>query len=259
MAEQLRASFHLIMCGGAGTRLWPASREGRPKQFLPLFGTLSTFQETLCACPDPAVFGRPIVITNAQYRFIVAEQLAESKIEADILLEPARRDSGPAIAAGAAFALQRDSDPVVVALAADHVVTDTAGFVAACRSAAEAAARRQASSPSACEPDRPATEYGYIRPGRSDWRATCSRSSSFVEKPDAKTAESYIAQGYLWNSGNFVFARRRSCSTNIAPSTRKPSPPRKPRSTRPASISALSRSITRCLRVGQCQLRSTMR
>src|SRR5690349_12663140 len=130
----------LIMCGGAGTRLWPASREGRPKQFLPLFGKLSTFQETLRRVSDPAVFGRPIVITNGQYRFIVAEQLAEAKIEADILLEPARRDSGPAIAAGAVFALQRSNDPIVVALAADHIVADTAAFVAACKSAAEAAA-----------------------------------------------------------------------------------------------------------------------
>src|SRR6478609_2045025 len=91
----------LIMCGGAGTRLWPSSREGRPKQFLTLLGDRSTFQETMLRVSDPAVFGRPIVITNTQYRFIVQEQLAEIGIEADILLEPMRRDSGPAIAAGA--------------------------------------------------------------------------------------------------------------------------------------------------------------
>ena len=200
MAEQV---IPLIMCGGAGTRLWPASREGRPKQFLSLFGKLSTFQETLKRVSDPAVFGRPIVITNGQYRFIVAEQLAEAKIEADILLEQARRDSGPAIAAGAAFALQRGNDPVVVALAADHVVTDTAAFVAACRSAAEAAADGKIIT-FGVRADRPATEYGYIRPGAaigSDVFAV----ESFVEKPDAETAEKYIAQGYLWNSGNFVF------------------------------------------------------
>ena len=193
----------LIMCGGAGTRLWPASREGRPKQFLSLFGKLSTFQETLKRVSDPAVFGRPIVITNAQYRFIVAEQLAEAKIEADILLEPARRDSGPAIAAGAAFALQRGNNPVVLALAADHVVTDNVGFVAACRSAADAAAEGHIVT-FGVRADRPATEYGYIRPGmpiKNDIFAV----ERFVEKPDAKTAEGYIAEGYLWNSGNFVF------------------------------------------------------
>jgi mannose-1-phosphate guanylyltransferase len=81
----------LIMCGGTGTRLWPSSRESRPKQFLPLFGKHSTFQNTLLRVADPALFGRPIIITNGQYRFLVAEQLAEIGIEADILLEPMRR------------------------------------------------------------------------------------------------------------------------------------------------------------------------
>src|ERR1700752_3012743 len=83
----------LIMCGGAGTRLWPASREGRPKQFLPLFGELSTFQETIRRVSVPGLFGRPIIVTNNQYRFLVAEQLADIGVEADIMLEPIRRDS----------------------------------------------------------------------------------------------------------------------------------------------------------------------
>ena len=107
----------LIMCGGAGTRLWPASREVRPKQFLPLFGPRSTFQDTLLRVSDAALFERPIVITNTTYRFMVLEQLAEIGLEADVLLEPMRRDSGPAIAAGAAFAQTRDKDAVVLALA----------------------------------------------------------------------------------------------------------------------------------------------
>src|SRR3989441_1857536 len=128
-----RRIIPLIMCGGAGTRLWPASREVRPKQFLPLFGTRSTFQETLSRVSDATLFERPIVITNAAYRFMVLEQLAELGIEADILLEPMRRDSGPAIAAGAAFAEMRDREAIVLALAADHVVRDNAAFVAACR------------------------------------------------------------------------------------------------------------------------------
>src|ERR1700722_9565341 len=122
----------LIMCGGAGTRLWPASREGRPKQFLALFGTRSTFQDTMLRVSDPTLFERPVVITNAAYRFMVLEQLAEIGLEADILLEPMRRDSGPAIAAGAGFAQLPDSDAGVLALAADHVVRDPDAFVAAC-------------------------------------------------------------------------------------------------------------------------------
>src|SRR5438094_1955865 len=129
----------LIMCGGAGTRLWPASREGLPKQFLQLFGRFSTFQDTVRRVSDPALFGRPIIITNSQYRFLIAEQLADIGTEADILLEPTRRDSGPAIAAGAAFAQRRDGDPIVIALAADHVVSEPVGFVAACRTGSEAA------------------------------------------------------------------------------------------------------------------------
>src|SRR6201990_2147387 len=128
-----RRIIPLIMCGGAGTRLWPASREVHPKQFLSLFGTRSTFQETLLRVADAGLFARPIVITNEAYRFMVLEQLAEIGREADVLLEPMRRDSGPAIAAGAVFAQTRDSDAVVLALAADHVVGDTDAFVTACR------------------------------------------------------------------------------------------------------------------------------
>jgi mannose-1-phosphate guanylyltransferase/mannose-6-phosphate isomerase len=193
----------LVMCGGAGTRLWPSSREGRPKQFLPLLGSRSTFQDTMRRISDPAVFARPIVITNTQYRFIVKEQLEEIGIDADILLEPTRRDSGPAIAAGAAFAAQRDGDPVVMALAADHMVSDDAAFVAACREACAAALGGRIVT-FGVRPDRPATEYGYIRPGPKIGEAVFT-VEQFVEKPDEETARRYIVEGYLWNSGNFVF------------------------------------------------------
>ena len=193
----------LIMCGGAGTRLWPASREGRPKQFLRLFGPQSTFQDTVRRVSDPTLFDRPIVITNAAYRFMVAEQLAEIGLEADVLLEPARRDSGPAIAAGAVFARTRDADAVVLALAADHVVRDPAAFVAACRRGLEGANAGRIVT-FGVTPEHPSTEYGYIRPGDTisgDIRSV----ASFVEKPDAATAAKYVADGYLWNSGNFMF------------------------------------------------------
>ena len=191
------------MCGGAGTRLWPASREGRPKQFLPLFGPHSTFQETIRRVSDPALFGRPIVVTNNQYRFLVAEQLAAIGVEADIMLEPMRRDSGPAIAAGAVFAIERGGDPAIVALAADHVVTDPAGFAKVCGLAASAAAADRIVT-FGVRPTRPATEYGYIRAGAS-LGPDIFAIEKFVEKPDAKTAERYVEEGYLWNSGNFMF------------------------------------------------------
>ncbi len=193
----------LVMCGGAGTRLWPSSREGRPKQFLPLLGARSTFQDTMLRVSDSAMFARPIVITNMQYRFIVKEQLSEIGIEADILLEPLRRDSGPAIAAGAAFGEKRDGNPVMIALAADHVVVDSAAFVAACLDAAKSAHGGHIVT-FGVKPDRPATDYGYIRPGPQIDGGVFA-VEQFVEKPDAETANRYIAEGYLWNSGNFIF------------------------------------------------------
>jgi mannose-1-phosphate guanylyltransferase/mannose-6-phosphate isomerase len=193
----------LIMCGGAGTRLWPASREVRPKQFLALFGTRSTFQETILRVSDASLFERPIVITNNAYRFMVSEQLAEIGFEADILLEPMRRDSGPAIAAGAAFAETRDSGAVVLALAADHVVADAAAFVAACREGLVAADAGRIVT-FGIAPERAAVEYGYINPG--DVVSGQVRSvKQFVEKPDAAKAAEYVKAGYLWNSGNFMF------------------------------------------------------
>ena len=191
------------MCGGAGTRLWPASREGRPKQFLPLFGPHSTFQDTIRRVSDPALFGRPIVVTNNQYRFLVAEQLAAIGVEADIMLEPIRRDSGPAIAAGAAFAIKRDGDPLMVALAADHVVSDAAAFAKVCGHAADAATAGRIVT-FGVRPTRPATEYGYIRAGAAIGPDIFA-IEKFVEKPDAETAERYVKEGYLWNAGNFMF------------------------------------------------------
>jgi mannose-1-phosphate guanylyltransferase / mannose-6-phosphate isomerase len=198
-----RRIIPLIMCGGAGTRLWPASREVRPKQFLPLFGTRSTFQDTILRVSDATLFERPIVITNMAYRFMVLEQLAEIGFEADILLEPMRRDSGPAIAAGAAFALMRGDDAVVLALAADHVVGDTAAFVAACRQGLVAADTGRIVT-FGVQPERAATEYGYISPGEAV-SGQVKAVKKFVEKPDPARAAEYIKAGYLWNSGNFMF------------------------------------------------------
>ena len=198
-----RRIIPLIMCGGAGTRLWPASREVRPKQFLPLFGARSTFQDTMLRVSDTKLFERPIVITNTAYRFMVLEQLAEVGLEADVVLEPMRRDSGPAIAAGATFAELRDKDAILLALAADHVVGDAGAFIAACRQGLTAAEAGRIVT-FGVEPERAATEYGYIslgEPVSGEVRAVMK----FVEKPDPITAAEYVKAGYLWNSGNFMF------------------------------------------------------
>src|ERR1700719_741792 len=112
----------IVMCGGAGTRLWPVSRESMPKQFVSLIGEGSTFQQVMSRISDPELFTRPIVITNAEFRFVVAEQLRDCGIAADIVLEPMRRDSGPAVAVSAVLAFERDAEALVLVLAADHVI-----------------------------------------------------------------------------------------------------------------------------------------
>src|SRR4029079_3581093 len=198
-----RRIIPLIMCGGGGTRLWPASREVHPKQFLPLFGARSTFQDTLLRVSDATLFARPGVLTTSSSRFMVREQLAEIGLEADVLLEPMRRDSGPAIAAGTAFAQARDREAIVLALAADHVVRDTPACLAACREGLTAAEAGHIVT-FGVQPERAATEYGYINPGEvisGKVRAVVK----FVEKPDPATGADYVKSGYLWNSGNFMF------------------------------------------------------
>jgi len=194
----------VIMCGGAGTRLWPVSRESMPKQFVPLVGRESTFRQVLARISSPDLFARPIVITSADFRFVVAEQLRESGIEADIVLEPMRRDSGPAVTVAAVLAAERERDALVLVLAADHVIRKPDAFRAACRSAAAAAAEGRIVT-FGIEPTRPVTNYGYIRPGAALNGASVRAVEAFVEKPDAKTAAKYVAERYLWNSGNFLF------------------------------------------------------
>jgi mannose-1-phosphate guanylyltransferase/mannose-6-phosphate isomerase len=193
----------VIMCGGAGTRLWPVSRESMPKQFVSLVGPRSTFQEVLTRVADPDLFGRPIVITKADFRFVVAEQLRECGIEADIVLEPMRRDSGPAVTVAAVLAVERDRDALVLVVAADHVIRKPEAFRDACRSAAAVATKGRIVT-FGIEAIHPATSYGYIRPGKMLCGAVCA-VEAFVEKPDAGTAAKYVADRYLWNSGNFLF------------------------------------------------------
>src|SRR3979411_1768435 len=126
----------VIMCGGAGTRLWPVSRESMPKQFVALIGQGSTFQQVMARISDPELIARPIVITNADFRFVVDEQLNDCGTSGDIVLAPMRRDSGPAFAVSAVLALERDADALVLVLAADHVVRKLDAFRDACRCAA---------------------------------------------------------------------------------------------------------------------------
>jgi len=195
----------VIMCGGSGTRMWPESRESLPKQFIPLIGERSTFQSIVSLVGDPAVFEPPVVITNFNYRFRVAEQLSEIGAEATILLEPERRDSAAAVGAAAAWAAARDPKTVVAVFAADHVFSDSQQFSRLCARASDAAAAGEIVT-FGVTPDHPATGYGYIHaaePLAVDPQVR--RIEKFVEKPDETRARAFIKDGYLWNSGNFVF------------------------------------------------------
>ena len=194
----------VIMCGGSGTRVWPASRESLPKQFIPLVSDHSTFQMAMEVLADDA-FNMPVVISNHAYRFLVGEQLQKIGRTAHIVLEPQGRDSGPAVAVATEIAMKMGPDTVVAVLAADHVVRDKAGFVRLCIEAA-AAARDGHIVTLGIEPNNPATGYGYIKPGEGLGQSgTVRKLERFVEKPDKATAERYIGEGYLWNSGNFFF------------------------------------------------------
>jgi len=193
--------YPVILCGGGGTRLWPASRPSRPKQFLPMSGNRSLFQDAVIrTAPLAADGGSVVVVGGVAHRRLILDQLADLGIEAQVLLEPEARDSAPAMAAAAAW-IQRDNPEGVAAfVASDHHIPDHDAFRDAVREAAAAAAGGGRIVTLGVTPDAPSAAYGYIRPVGPGLSAV----DAFVEKPDRATAAAYIAAGYLWNSGNFM-------------------------------------------------------
>ena len=192
----------VILVGGSGKRLWPLSRESMPKQFVPLLGKLSTFQQTLQRVADRSLFGKPVIATNDAYRFMVEGQAKELGIEIEILVEPSRRDSGPAIAAAAAYTRNLGAE-AVLALASDHLVIGMKEFLEGCREGL-VAVQKGGIVTFGIPPTEPKTDYGYIRPS-SEHIGPVLKVAAFVEKPTAQKAMLYIAEGLLWNSGNFLF------------------------------------------------------
>ncbi|MDC7689655.1 mannose-1-phosphate guanylyltransferase/mannose-6-phosphate isomerase [Vogesella sp. SH7W] len=203
----------IILSGGSGTRLWPLSRGLFPKQFLPLVAETTMLQATLARLDGIAACRQPLIVCNEDHRFIVAEQLRQAKVASSaILLEPVARNTAPAIAVAALQAVQGGDDPLLLVLAADHVIADVAAFHAAV-ALAQRAAETGALVTFGIVPTVPETGYGYIEKGRNSERGMWNEIpmgtypvSRFVEKPDLATAEDYVASGrYLWNSGMFMF------------------------------------------------------
>ncbi|MGO1540300.1 MAG: mannose-1-phosphate guanylyltransferase/mannose-6-phosphate isomerase [Luteimonas sp.] len=196
----------VLLSGGSGTRLWPLSREAYPKQFLPLAGEETMLQDTWRRVA-PLADGAPIVVANEEHRFLAAEQLRLAGVEsAAIVLEPAGRNTAPAIAAAALQAIAGGDDPLLLVLPSDHVVRDVDAFQAAVRQAMPAAAQG-ALVTFGIVADAPETGFGYIQAGAGEGVRPVLR---FVEKPDADTARGYLDSGdYYWNSGMFLFRASR--------------------------------------------------
>jgi mannose-1-phosphate guanylyltransferase/mannose-6-phosphate isomerase len=197
-----RRIIPIVLCGGVGARLWPASREDFPKQFLPLAGTRTLFQDALLRVADRSRFDAPIVVAHRDHRFIAAEQCAAIGVEALIALEPVRRDSGAALAAALRLAEARDPSGLALALPSDHAVSDPQRFAPAIMRGVAAASEGRIVVFGA-PPQSPATRYGYIRLGAALVDGV-AEVAAFVEKPDHATAERLIAEGCLWNSGNLL-------------------------------------------------------
>ncbi len=203
----------VILAGGSGTRLWPLSRKSYPKQFVPLLGDTTLFRSAarrLSGQGQGFSFSRPIVLTNSAFRFIVAEQLAQEEIDAQaILIEPAVRNTAPAILAAALYLIGRNPDAMMLVAPSDQVVPDVEAFCLAVGKGVATASSGDLVT-FGIKPTRPETGYGYLQVvEKPDASGQPVKLARFVEKPNAERAAAMLASGdHLWNAGIFLFAAK---------------------------------------------------
>lgn len=200
----------VILAGGSGSRLWPLSRSTYPKQLLPLVTGQTMLQDTVLRAQSVGNIVNPFVICNQEHRFLVAEQLQQIGVDnASIVLEPMGKNTAPAVAIAALHLLKQHADPILLVLPADHVIKDINSFVASA-GVAEQYAQAGHLVTFGIVPAQAETGYGYIKSGEKLDDQKGYRVAQFIEKPNLKTAEEYVASGeYYWNSGMFMFRASR--------------------------------------------------
>jgi mannose-1-phosphate guanylyltransferase / mannose-6-phosphate isomerase len=233
----------VILCGGSGSRLWPLSRKSYPKQFVPLVGNKTLFQNSTERLTGPQ-FKNPVIVTNSDYRFIVTEQLQEIGIDPGaILIEPEGRNTAPAILAAALFEYQIDPDAILIIAPSDHVINDVNAFQLAIDEAYKVALDGQLVT-FGIKPTHPETGYGYLELSKITTTQAVPLKA-FVEKPDTTSAEKMIqSENFLWNSGIFLFQAK-----DIVEAFKKYSP---------SDLNAVNLSLTNSINdLGFCRLNLT--